>query len=71
MNYWGSGSHCFQDAWQALLYNCPPYFTNTSAICSVLLLSAMAKFNASEILFYQSLFDFRPVFQQDVEHNSF
>lgn len=34
-------------------------------------LKVVAKFNASEILFYQSLFDFRLVFQQDVEHNSF
>ena len=35
-----------------------------------LLLIVVAEFNASEILFYQGLFDFHPVFQQDVEHGS-
>ena len=40
-------------------------------LVSSLLSIVVAKFNASEILFYQSLFDFCPVFQQDVEHNCF
>jgi len=40
-------------------------------LVSSLLSIVVAKFNASEILFHQSLFDFRLVFQQDVEHNCF
>ena len=53
-----------------MLCNCPR-FASSAALSSMRLLSAMAKFNASKILHRQRLFDFRVVFQQDVEHNCF
>lgn len=46
-------------------------FNSLYGSCPNLFLSAMTKLNASKILHRQSLFNFRMVFQQDVEHNCF